>query len=219
MSFLIVSLIGYTASAQFTDQGNFLIGTTIGLSSASSRVIQNEGGDQNKGEGPSSLQFGFAPKVGYFPIDNLALGIGMDYTVNRVNQPNEDVNTDSDLLFGPFGRYFVPFGTGDMALFLEATVGFGSSSDNQEILGVTQNIHTNIFSVGIGPGITVISDEGLGVSATLKYNYARSKFDTDINNVQRQTITKSNVFDFSIGFQYYFGGLTIVRTDTGGRGF
>lgn len=216
---LIVLLAAVTGYAQFTDQGNFLVGTTIGLSSASSRVIQNEGTDQNEGAGPSSLQFSFAPKVGYFVIDNLAVGIGMDYTLSRVDQPNEDVTTDSDLLFGPFGRYFVPFGSGDVALFVEANVGFGSSSDNQELLGVAQNIQTNIFSIGIGPGITVISDSGLGVSATLKYNYARSRFDTNINNVQRETITRSNVFDFSIGFQYYFGGLTVVPTDTRVRGF
>lgn len=62
--------------AQFNDQGNFLIGTTLGFSTAGSRIIQNEGDSQNEGEGPSSTQLSISPKVGYFIIDNVALGSG-----------------------------------------------------------------------------------------------------------------------------------------------
>lgn len=207
---LVLFVASVTTSAQYTDQGNFLIGTTIGVSSASSRIIQNSNGEENEGEGPASTQVSFAPKVGYFAFDNLAMGIGLDYTFSRIDQSDKGVIKDSDLLFGPFFRYFVPMGDGDMALFLESTFGFGSSSDNQEINGALQSIKTNIFSVGVGPGFTVISDRGVGISATLKYNYARSNFDTNIANVLQQTITKTNVFDFSIGFQYYFGGISTV---------
>lgn len=208
---LLFSLTGNQVLAQFTDQGNFLIGTTIGVSSANSRIIQDFGGGKNEGEGPSSTQFSVAPKIGYFAFDNLALGIGMDYTFSRIDQPNKDVIKDSDLLFGPFARYFLPLNSGgDMALFLETTFGFGSSSDNQEVNGLLQSIKTNIFALGVGPGFTVIASQGVGISATLKYNYARSNFDTNINNMLRQTITRTNVFDFSIGFQYYFGGFTSV---------
>lgn len=203
-------LISNQMLAQFTDQGNFLIGTTVGLSSANSRIIQDFGGGKNEGEGPSSTQFSIAPKIGYFAFENLALGVGMDYTFSRIDQPNKDVIKDSDLLFGPFARYFLPVSTGDMALFMETTFGFGSSSDNQEVNGVPQSIRTNIFALGVGPGFTVISSQGVGISASFKYNYARSNFDTNIDNVVRQTITKTNVFDFSIGFQYYFGGLSSV---------
>lgn len=195
--------------AQFNDQGNFLIGTTLGFSTAGSRIIQNEGDSQNEGEGPSSTQLSISPKVGYFIIDNVALGLGMDYTFNSVDQPNNDEITDTDLLFGPFARYFLPVGD-DIALVVETTFGFGRSSDTQEISGQIQNIGTNIFAFGIGPGITVISDSGIGISAVFKYNYARSEFDTNIDNIQRQTITRTNAFDFSIGFQYYFGGLVGV---------
>lgn len=198
--------------AQFNDQGNFLIGSTLGFSTAGSRIIQNEGDSQNEGEGPSSVQLSISPKIGYFIIDNVALGLGMDYTLNRVDQPNNDEITDTDLLFGPFARYFLPIGE-DIALVAETTFGFGRSSDTQQITGQSQNIGTNIFAFGIGPGITVVSDSGIGISAVFKYNYARSEFDTNIDNIQRQTITRTNAFDFSIGFQYYFGGLVGVNDE------
>ncbi|GAB5551806.1 MAG: hypothetical protein Sapg2KO_13970 [Saprospiraceae bacterium] len=201
---------GQELNAQFTGKGNFVIGSTIGLSSASSDVIQDTGNGKEESVGPSSTQFSIAPKIGYFAFDNLALGVGMDYTFSRIDQPNKDLVKDSDLLFGPFARYFIPLAPEDMALFFEATFGFGSSSDNQEINGNPQSIKTNIFALGIGPGLTIISKNGIGISTSIKYNYARSNFDTNIDNVVRQTITKSNTFDFSIGFQYYFGGLTSV---------
>lgn len=210
--FLFCSLlVSSQLVAQFTDQGNFLIGTTVGVSTATSKVTQNTGGDKNEGSGPSSTQLSFAPKLGYFVIDNLAIGVGMDYTSSRVEQPNEDATTDSDLLFGPFARYFLPLNDNDLALFLETTFGFGRSSDNQQINGMPQSIETNIFALGVGPGLTIISDQGIGISATLKYNYARSDFDTNFDNVQRQTITNTNAFDFSIGFQYYFGGFAAAN--------
>ncbi|PHN00982.1 outer membrane beta-barrel protein [Flavilitoribacter nigricans] len=195
--------------AQFNDQGNFLIGSTLGFSTAGSRVIQNVGDNQDEGEGPSSTQLSISPKIGYFIVDNFALGLGMDYTLNEVDQPNNNKVTDTDLLFGPFARYFLPL-EDDIALMVETTFGFGRSSDTQDIGGQIQNIGTNIFAFGIGPGITVISDSGIGISAVFKYNYARSEFDTNIDNIQRQTITRTNAFDFSIGFQYYFGGLVGV---------
>lgn len=209
--FLFFFLVSSQLSAQFTDRGNFLVGTTVGVSSANSKVIQDMGSGRSEGRGPSSTQLSFAPKLGYFIIDNLAVGIGMDYTFSQIDQPNEDETTDSDLLFGPFARYFIPFSDNGMALFLETTFGFGSSSDNQEINGVPQSIETNIFALGVGPGLTIISDNGFGISATLKYNYARSDFNTNFDNVMRETITNTNQFDFSIGFQYYFGGLAAAK--------
>lgn len=198
--------------AQFNKQGNFMAGTTLGLSTAGSTVIQNEGDSQNEGDGPSSTQLSISPKIGYFVADNFALGLGMDYTLNEVDQPNNDRITDTDLLFGPFARYFFLV-TDDIALVGEATFGFGRSTDNQEIGGQVQNIGTNIFAVGIGPGITIISDNGFGITAVCKYNYARSQFDTNIGNIQRETITKTNALDFSVGFQYYFRGLVNAMSD------
>lgn len=211
---LTLLILGHPLTAQFNEQGNFLIGTTIGLSSASSTVIQDTGNGKDEGQGPSSTQFSIAPKIGYFALDNLVLGLGMDYTFSRIDQPNKDLVKDSDLLFGPFARYFIPLGTDDIALYFEATFGFGSSSDNQEINGNPQSIKSNIFALGIGPGITIVSSKSIGISTSIKYNYARSNFDTRIDNVTRQTISKSNVFDFSIGFQYYFGGFTSVAPAT-----
>ena len=203
-SWIVVVLLPWSlAMAQMTSSGNFLIGSSFGLSSAQSNVRHNDGINESEGEGPSTTQFNIAPKVGYFIVDNFALGIGLDYTFSEVRDPNLNRTKDTDLLFGPFARWYLPVGK-DIAVFLEGNFGFGTASDIMNIDGEHQTISTNIFAVGAGPGLTVFSSSALSISASFKYNFARSDFDTEINGVRRQTITKTNQFDFSVGVQVYF---------------
>lgn len=207
LSWLILcSCWGILSWGQVTDGGNFVVGASLGLSSAHSKIIQEVGTGESEGEGPSSSQFSISPKLGYFVIDQLALGIGLDYTRSEVEEPSHNRTTDSDLLFGPFVRYYLPL-TDDMAVFLESNFGFGNASDHLEIDGEPQDISTNIFAVGVGPGLTVFSADAFSVSAIFKYNFARSDFDTSIGGQQRRTVTKTNQFDFSVGVAYYFSAI------------
>jgi len=193
--------------AQVTSGGNFLLGSSFGLSAASSKITIEDGLGNSDGDRPSSTQFSVSPKLGYFVVDNLALGMGLDYTFSEVKEPNENRTKDSDLLFGPFARFYLPLGE-DIAVFVEGNFGFGNSSDIMDFNGETQDISTNIFAIGVGPGLTVFSNEAIGVSAIFKYNYARSDFDTEIAGVKRETVTKTNQFDFSVGVSLYFAALT-----------
>ncbi len=204
ISWIVIMFLPCTlALAQMTSAGNFVVGSSFGLSSAQSNIKHSDGIGDSEGEGPTSMQFNISPKVGYFIVDNFALGIGMDYTFSEVEEPNQNRTKDTDLLFGPFARLYLPIGD-DMAVFLEGNFGFGTSSDIMNIDGQTQNISTNIFAVGAGPGLTIFSSDAVGISASFKYNFARSDFDTEIGGVKRQTVTKTNQFDLSVGIQVYF---------------
>ena len=209
----IITTLLFTASislqAQVTDRGNFLAGSSLGFSKSSSELKIQSSNLEEDAEGPSSLQLSFAPKIGYFLGDNFALGLGMDLTFSRLEEQNTDRNEDSDLLFGPFARYYFPLEDG-LAFFAEANFGFGNSSDDLYIADVRQSINTNIFATGFGPGFTIISSNGIGLEAIFKYNYARSKFNTNLDGIQQETITRTNQFDFSLGVQYYFSGIRPV---------
>lgn len=207
--FLFLFTLQYSF-AQVTEAGNFMIGSTLGLSSAQSRITQIDSGGEESEETPSSTQFSIAPSIGYFILDQLAVGIGMDYTLSQVDNSNEDYTRDSDLLFGPFARYYLMTGD-DSAFFLEANFGFGNARDDKEIGGQKQKINTNIFAMGFGPGFTVVSSGSVGIEALVKYNFAKSDFDTEIAGVRQQTISRTNQFDFSVGLRYYFGGLTKIN--------
>jgi len=210
---IALSLLTVGLGAQVTNQGNFVIGGAVGFSAARSDVTQEiETGDTRE-DSPSTTQFNIAPQVGYFLLDKLAVGIRMDYTFNRVREMEETQVRDSDLLFGPFSRYYVPMGE-DMAFIIEAGFGFGNSNDEQLIGTTTQRINTNIFAFGIGPGLTIISNDAIGIEALVKYNFARSDFDTQLGGVNRSTVSRTNQLDLSIGIQFYFGG--IKQSSAGG---
>ena len=189
-------------SAQALERGNFVIGTTMGFSTADSKVKISSTDLNEEGDGPSATQINIAPNVGYFLANNFALGIGLDYTYNKVEEPNEDEVNDSDLLFGPFFRYYVPFG-GRTAVFLQTDFGFGSSADQQYVGTEVRSVESNIFAVGVGPGITIFSDGMVAIEALAKYNFARSRFNTKEGDATVTTATRTNQIDLSIGLQLY----------------
>ena len=209
LSAVVVVLSFSVISAQVLDQGNFVIGSTIGISANDSKVSVRTNAVDQEGEGPSAFQLNFAPKVGYFLIDHLALGMGLDYTFSRVENPSQDKTDDSDLLFGPFVRYYVLVGD-DMAFFVETDFGFGNSSDQQYIGEARQSINTHVFALGFGPGFTIFSTQDIGIEALLKYNYARSQFETENGGITTTTTTRTNQFDIAVGIQFYFGGVRKV---------
>ena len=206
LSIVFALMFGCTLHAQILEKGNFVIGSTIGFSAADSKISKTLNGVDQDESGPSSLQFSISPNVGYFLTDAFALGIGMDFTFSRLEEPNEDKTDDTDFLFGPFMRYYFPMDN-NMAFFLEADFGFGSSSDDLITAGGSQNLDTNLFAIGAGPGFTIYSDNAIGIEALFKYNYARSKFKTEVDGVATQTITKTGQFDIALGLQFYFSGI------------
>ncbi|MDX1941234.1 MAG: outer membrane beta-barrel protein [Saprospiraceae bacterium] len=212
MKHKILLLIGFLfcvgmLSAQVTQNGNFILGSTVGFSTAHSKITQEATGGNKTEESPYSTQINIAPSVGYFLFDNFALGIRMDYTLNRVEESNQDYTEDSDVLFGPFARLYLPIlQSNDMYLFAEAGFGFGNSRDVKELSVGDQRINTNLFAFGVGPGITVIASNAIGLEAVVKYNYARSEFDTQIAGIEANTTTKTNQIGISLGLQLYFSG-------------
>lgn len=200
--FAAMLLSASVQAQEFTERGNFMIGSAFGFSSNTSTLDRGDA----SGKGPESFQWNLSPHIGYFLFDNFTLGIGLDYTFSREKQPNADKNDDSDLLFGPFGRFYVPFG-GDKAVFVEGTFGFGTSSDDLIIGNETQHISTDIIAFGAGPGFTIFSNDAIGIETLFKYNFARSRFNTTVGGVSTETTTKTNQFAVSLGIQFYFAGL------------
>lgn len=199
---LFMSSLFGLAQAQFTDRGRFMLGSAVGFATNNSSISQS---DQNVLSEPRNTQWNVAPSVGYFLFDHFALGIGLDYTSSSEQKEGEEATRDNDLLFGPFVRYYIPFG--DKAIFLQGNFGFGNSTDNLVLGGVRQRINTNILAYGAGPGFTIFSNDAIGIEALVKYNYARSKFDVEIAGVTTSTTTKTNQIALSLGMQLYFAGL------------
>lgn len=203
---LVVLLCAGVLRGQYTDQGNFMLGATFGLSTANSKITHGKGDGAQSTENPTSTLFTISPSLGYFAFDDIAVGISMGYTFSRVRSSEGEKNEDSNLLFGPFARYYLPL-TEDMSLLFEGSFGFGNSRNDMQLGGEPENIRSNMVAFGIGPGLTIFSSSAVGIEALCKYNFSRSNFDTTIGGQNSQTTTRTNQFDFSVGLRLYFSGL------------
>jgi outer membrane protein W len=216
-SLFVIGASAQTTFSQPTQRGNFIIGTRLGFSTAKSSVDVESTTGSIKGDGGSSSQLNIAPGIGYFFANNFVLGVGMDMIrtnsktgvdlTGGTSTPQESNN--NNVLFGPFIRYFIPFGD-DKAFFIGSTVGFGNSKNQFTASNVTQSINTSLLTIGVGPGFTIYSSNGLALEALVKYNFANSNSKIDVQGIQRTSKTWTNAIDFSVGVQYYFGGFRAV---------
>lgn len=226
---LAIGAIAQDAAFQPTVRGNFVIGSRIGFSTAKSEIDVQSPSGSIKGDGGSSSQFNLSPGIGYFFADNFVLGIGMDWINNNsstgvdlnggTTAPNESEN--NNVLFGPFLRYFFPTGD-DNAFFIGTAVGFGNSNNRFSVDNQTQSVDNSLLTIGVGPGYTIYSKNGLALEALVKYNFARSTSEIDIQGLKRTSKTLTNAVDFSVGLQYYFGGFrsaTNSQSNSGGNFF
>jgi hypothetical protein len=214
LPFLVLLLVSAASLlAQPTARGNFVIGSRFGFSTSSSNVEVTGAGQNFSGEGGRATQFSVSPAIGYFFFNNFAFGVGMDYFSARSEDAEDptdpgaerDETIDSDLLFGPFARIYLPFQE-DKALFVGLSSGFGHSEDRFDAGGTggNQTIRNNIVTVGLGAGITIFSDNGLALETLVKYNWGRSQNTLTVNGQERETRSTTNAVDLSVGIQYYF---------------
>ncbi len=210
---LLVLVANIVAIAQPTEQGNFLIGTRVGFSTAVSRLKVESPTFNYDGEGSRTSQFNIAPNIGYFVTRNFALGLGMSYTSLRSSDASSTVldtsgrngdSYNSNLLFGPFARIYLPISE-DNAFILGGIAGFGNTVNQVKVQDVTQTIRTDLTSLGLAGGFTVFSQGGISLEALVIYSFDRSRNSLNLDGVQSKTTTWTNGFNFSFGVEYYFG--------------
>lgn len=209
ISVLCLLFLGFTAvnaQTNVTNKGNFIIGGTLGFSSAGSDITTTLDGTTTTTGSATATQFNIAPSIGYFFANNFAFGVGLNYTLNSIDEDNGNTNIDSDLLFGPYARYYLPVGD-DMAFFIEADAGFGNTVDDVTENGVVRTTNNSIFAVGVGPGFTIFSNNAIGIEALVKYNYAQSDSDITRDGTSFTSEAITNQVDFSVGIQVYFARL------------
>jgi hypothetical protein len=153
-------LISTTITAQIS-QGNWLAGGNASFSYAESKS-----GSTNPYK---AFMIDLAPNVGYFIIDQLALGTKVNYRRNQ-SESNESNNTFESLNISPFARYYIFESERMFNPFLESSYRFGFFvSDN-----------TKEFS--IGGGLAIFVNQNVAYEITLNY------VDTRLKNFENNTI-------------------------------
>ncbi|AMJ67522.1 hypothetical protein AXW84_20435 [Hymenobacter sp. PAMC 26628] len=173
----MLALAAGTARAQTPlTKGKGLLTGTIGYQRVSSGVTRD--------------LFEFAPTIGTFVADNLALGVSASI---RLYSGNANSFGSNSYAVGPFARYYRFVGGDKFALFGQGSLGYtrtnetGSNGYNQGYLSVT-------------PGLAFFPIPRFGLEASLRgLTYA-----TNFNSTSTLDLGFS-LNNFQLGAAYYFG--------------
>jgi hypothetical protein len=213
--FLIVLwLLPFKLSAQL-EPGTFLIGGGL---SAYSNQDEYSGDLFYSDYEIDELSFSFYPEVGYFVIENLALGLnakltvsGLTYGTSTQNFPESNANS-FEYLMGPYIRYYYPikpfalyaelnYQFGEMTQTLESTFIDTSGQSNQ--VENEDNSELSMFSPAIG--IIYFINNSIGLSAALRYENGTRKFISEPTVMQGEYSyeRKFSGFIFLVGLQIH----------------
>lgn len=114
------------------------------------------------------LTYTLNPKLGYFVKNRFGVGAGMEFASSPT-----DYGRDSRLLFGPFSRYYVQYGS--LIPFGELSLGYGYQNTIIISLGESFKTKHSLLSAAAGVGTDFFFNEKIAVEAILKYYYEKQK--------------------------------------------
>ncbi|MBT1708519.1 outer membrane beta-barrel protein [Fulvivirgaceae bacterium PWU5] len=192
---LAAGMAGY-AQAQ-TTAGNMMLGGTF--------MYRSEK-QETPAEDAKRNTFTFAPQFGYFVADNLAVGLGLDLTTVKIDQPDGDEDKSTEFLFEPFARYYMFTSNDKFAFYAEGALGFGSTKVEPD--GDDEQ-KSSMFRFRVSPGFSYFFNEKWALDFQLSgisYTSENPNTDSDADD------DKINTFEFGVsslspqlGFRYFIG--------------
>jgi opacity protein-like surface antigen len=168
------------------EKGNIFIGGSSSIGFSTEKYTYTHSGTST--ESSKSTNFGFYPKVGYFLIDNLPVGLEMNvnfYKNKAINGDNE--STSSDFTIGPFARYyFIPQEA--LKPMVEAYVGFGSSKDKSKYSSYTNESKSGVLKFGIGVGASYFVTDNVAFDLLIGYNATTYKLKSQTSAAKSTTV-------------------------------
>ncbi len=213
---LLALFIAFSASGQ-TEKDNFLIGisTNLGIVQSDgsafslsylSTSLSTDNPDPNAGDGNETVwRVNLAPKIGYFVVDNLAVGVDGKFGYNHID--DEDISfTIQQRVYavGPFVRYYVPLDRN--LLFFELYGSYGginsTSTPRDASLGEEQSFNNELLNFGASSGIAFPLSEKAFCDFALDFNRTRIRL---VENNDFNTRTFVNALSLRIGFTLLLG--------------
>jgi outer membrane protein len=211
-------LISGVAHGQ-TSSGSIMLGGDLGFSVQGGETESGPDGNTTTADKSTQTNFRIRPRVGYFVADNFAVGLDLQYQLDRSNdnQDPETITTRNTIGAGLFGRYYWMMGDGNFGLFGQAELGFSTSSGESETDGSTSDLPTSqSFAGGIRPGVTFFPTENFGIDFSVGLlNYSVTTTDNAPDNddfVEEETDTnfqfnadfRNILANTGLGMHYYF---------------
>lgn len=157
--FLFAAVIFASASYAQTEKGNWFAGSDLGLSYTSKTEKNTDDGREISNTTKSTLKF--TPNINYFVIDNLAVGLGLEYENSKTKGVSDSENT---FAIAPNATYFFPL-SANLAPFVGAKVGYAMKSE-----GSSDANKGNGLVFGGKAGIAYFVNQGAAITGYVGYD-------------------------------------------------
>jgi len=199
-----------------TEKGKLLLGvssrTSLGLFNLSGcspdimsvgfTTVKYKSDEYSDDEKEKYTSLNLSPRIGYFLVKNLALGVDLNLAYMKVGTTASD-ETDKYTTFsaGPFARYYIP--AGKVYPFVEAGAAFGSIVYNFEGSEYgDEKIKYGLTLFNGGAGIAVPIGNRASFDTMISYNSMTTK-DKEDNPDNGRTI--AGTFGIRFGFMIFLG--------------
>ena len=208
----IACFIFSSESMAQTDQGKFLVGVSSSLSLAgtgsslmslgfSTMKYKSDSDDFEERDPDKETSFNLLPKVGYFVIDNLALGLDISIGYSNTKSGESDNKYETTMFsVGPFIRYY--FQTKSVLPFIEADASFGGQHIKDESNDNDSKDKFSIMSFGGGIGLAAPLGERIMFDVLAGYDSLTIKDKEDNDDNYRTVI---GTLGLKIGFTVLLG--------------
>lgn len=176
-------LLGEFSSVMLTGTGN---PTNMNLGWSTYKQ-KSDSGDEDNSDPDKEFSLNLTPRVGYFVINNLALGL--DFTLGYTHSKSAGGNYVSSIIrtgTGPFIRYYIP--TQKILPFLEANYSIGSSKQMWEYDSFDGEYLTKVQQYGFGIGLGCPIGEKVSFDTLIGYQSHIYKEKEDNEDNERSII-------------------------------
>lgn len=179
--------------------------TSTDILSLSFSSIKGKSDEEGFEESPADklTNINLQPKVGFFVIDNLAIGIDLSLAKFIYKEGGEDDDKTTITMFGagPFVRYYIP--TDKITPYFEANALFGSQKYKWESASWDDDEETSsVFSIGGGIGVAFPLGDKVTFDILAGYNSYTEKYKEDNEDNYRTVI---GTFGIKFGFIIFLG--------------
>lgn len=184
------AVFAFTSVNAQTEKGNWVFSGNTSISFASTKAKVEVDGNESGGELSSSV-FTLTPSLGYFVIDNLAVGLDLSYTSTKIDDDSVESTTSSFAVL-PMGTYF--FEAGDnFKPYVGVAGGLISTSSGDE----DSNKSNGLAIRGKG-GIAYFLNESIALDFSAQYVHTSQK-----NKENNDVVTNNNSFGVGFGFSIF----------------
>jgi hypothetical protein len=218
LSVLCIFTLSTLAQGPF-DKGRWILGGTVpfggsiedaehlggvngaGLFFGSNWTSNGQTSDKDKFTG-----WNFTPMVGYFPIDNLAVGLNLNVRGQSYKYDDGDKYKFTTVTIGPWVRYYVAqysFWNSRLVPFGDVRANFGGYKSVDTYGSTSETYKEGVTQFTIGPGIVFVPADCFSIDFMIQYNRV-------IWNVKDEDFKyHTSSFGFALGLTLYFacGGL------------